>query len=364
MKVDIQKIINLYKKRESERYQNMLAFYYGSKGYLVTQRGNLAIFGPCNSVDMIVRNNLTYIEKCLENDFTDDIPFLEPWIGVGVYANAFGCDYVWSDIDAPQTHYKYHRIDEVRNIDYPDWTKSPVMKMVIGCIDALKEETKGQIPLLLTDTQSPFDTATLILDTCEFFTACYFDEETVIGFMKKITDLIIEFSKVQIQHIGEDLLGKPGHNVISCTGFEGIAISDDNLAVSSPKINQKIALPFNQIIADTFGGLGIHSCGRWTETMKLLKNNPVIKSIDCALGKDTDPTPNDPAELRRTLKDSKIIAKVRVGNNFEEIEHILDTFISPDIKTVVELDYNQDLAEFNYTHVRDKLERIYENKSK
>ena len=178
--------------------------------------------------------------------------------------------------------------------------------------------------------------------------------------MSKITDLIIEFSKIQIEHIGEELVAKPGHNLISCTGYEGIAISDDNLAVSSPKINQKIAFPFNKKIADEFGGIGIHSCGRWTQTMRLLKENPAIKSIDCAVGKETDPTPNNPVKVRDALKGSQIIAKIRVGNKIEEIEQILDKFIKPNIKTVVEMDYEQNLAESNYNRVRQKLESIYE----
>lgn len=358
LQMDVQKTIELYQRRKAERLENMLDFYYGSQKFLITQRANVEIFGPCNNIEMIVKNNLIYIEKCLQNDFTDDLPFLEPWIGVGVYANAFGCEYVWSDIEAPQTHYKYHKVEEIKNIDYPDWQKSPVMKMVMDCIDALKEETKGQIPLTLTDTQSPFDTATLILDTCEFFIACCLNKDVVIDFMDKITGLIIEFSKIQIEHIGQELLARPGHNLISCPGFEGIAISDDNLAVSSPQINQRIAFPFNQKIADEFGGLGIHSCGRWTQTIKLLKNSTSIKSIDCALGKETDPTPNDPTKLRNALKGSKIIAKVRVGNKIEEIEQLLDKFIDPDIKTVVELDYDEDVAELNYTRVKQRLENI------
>ncbi len=309
---------------------------------------------------MIVNNNLSYIEGCLQNDFTDDLPFLEPWIGVGVYANAFGCDYVWSDIEAPQTNYKYHKIEEAKNIDYPDWRKSQVMQMVIDCIDVLKEKTKGQIPIVLTDTQSPFDTATQVLDACEFFMACYSQEDIVFDFMDIITKLVIEFSNVQIEHIGKDLLARPGHNLISCRGFEGIAISEDNFAVSSPQINQKIAFPFNQKIMDEFGGVGIHSCGRWSESMKLLNNNSGVKSIDCALGKETDPTPNDSKEVKDALKDSKIIAKVRVGNKIEEIESLLNEFIDPNVKTVVELDYDQEVAELNYKRVTELLEKLYQ----
>ncbi len=362
--MEINRIIDLYKKRESQRHQNMMNFYYGDRDFLVVQRSNLKIFGPCNSVDMIVGNNLSYIEGCLQNDFTDDLPFLEPWVGVGVYANAFGCDYIWSDNEAPQTTYKYHKVEEVKEIEQPDWRKSPVMQMVIDCIDALKEKTNSEIPLVLTDTQSPFDTATLVLDACEFFMACHSQEDIIFDFMEIITDLVIEFTKVQIEHIGEELLARPGHNLISCRGFEGIAISEDNFAVSSPSINKKVAFRFNQKLIDEFGGVGVHSCGRWTETMKLLSSNTGVKSIDCALGRETDPTPNDPVEVRNALKDSKIIAKVRVGNRIKEIEVLLNKFIDPNMKVVVELDYDPNFAELNYKRVKEQLFRLYQSKVK
>jgi hypothetical protein len=362
--MEIEKMIDLYQRRKAERLANMLDFYYGNRMFLVTQRASIDQFGPCNDVEMVVKNNLTFMEKSLPNDFTDDLPYLEPWVGVGVYANAFGCEYVWSDIEAPNTNYRYHKIEEVKNIDYPDWRKSPIMRLALDCIDALKEKTKGQMFLLLTDTQSPFDTATLILDACELFAVCYLNEDIVTDFMDKITRLIIEFSRVQIEHIGEDILACPGHNLPSCPGFEGIAISDDNLAVSSPQINQKIALPFDQKIADEFSGLAIHSCGRWTQTMELLRDNPSIKSIDCALGKETDPAPNNPVKLKNVLKGSKIIAKVRVGNKIDEIEQLLDKFLDPAIKTVVEMDYDPKVAELNYKRARQKLESFYGSATK
>ncbi len=35
--MDIDKTIDLYKKRESQRYQNMMDFYYGDRNFLVVQ---------------------------------------------------------------------------------------------------------------------------------------------------------------------------------------------------------------------------------------------------------------------------------------------------------------------------------------
>ena len=53
-------------------------------------------------------------------------------------------------------------------------------------------------------------------------------------------------------------------------GGKGITISDDNLAVSSPKINKKFFLPTDDEIGEAFNGAVIHSCGNWTHSMPYL----------------------------------------------------------------------------------------------
>ena len=217
--------------------------------------------------------------------WSDELPHLQAWFGTGVYANAFGCEYLWREGEAPDSHVRYHHIEEVRGLPRPDWRGSPVMRMVLDCIDVLKERTRGRIPIALTDTQSPFDTATLVLDTSEFFTACYTEEETAHELMNTIADLVIEFSREQARHIGDELVSRPGHVMPSLPGFRGITLSDDNLAVSSPLINERFSLPCNQRIADALGGVAVHSCGAWDHTMKLLPGRGVM-GIDCAVSRE------------------------------------------------------------------------------
>ena len=317
------------------------------------------LWGRCNTIDQIYRNNIAYLTDSLLFEWTDELPYLEPWIGVGVYANAFGCEYLWRDDNAPDTHYMYHKIKEVRDIEVPDYQKSTIMRMVLDCIDHFKEETRGQLPICLTDTQSPFDTATLVLDASEFLTACYTDEETAWQLMQSITDLIIEFSRVQRDCIGEELLVKPGHILPSSTSYRGISISDDNLSVSSPWINERIALPFDQQIADAFDGLAIHSCGRWEHTMAKLGRLRNVLMVDCALSAAVDPTPCVAAEVREALKGSGIIAQVRVGSELDEVLPLLEELFDPSLKLVVNVAYSPERAEENYKRVRGKLGEMY-----
>jgi hypothetical protein len=363
--MEISQIIDRYQQKKEAREKDILQFLNGSnqpedRKFMVIQRPTTDMFGACNTLEQVYSNNIANFEKSLLFEWTDELPYLEPWIGVGVYATAFGGIYKWREDNAPDTYYAYHKIDEVKNVEYPDYRKSPIMGMVLDCIDYMKEKTLGKLPISCTDTQSPFDTATLILDAAEFFTACYTQEEIVFDFMKKVTDLIIEFSNVQGQRIGKELWIRPGHIMVSSTTYRGLSISDDNLPVSSPKINQKIAFPFDQMLADAFDGLAIHSCGNWAKTMSRLDQMKNIIMIDCAVSKVCDPTPNVPHEVRDAMKGKGIITKVRMGNDLAEILPQLEDLVDPDLKLVIELTYDEAMAEKNYKAVTEKLEELYQ----
>jgi len=331
----------------------------GRRRFLLLQRGPGFRWGTCNSVEEIVRNNLRQLESELSIEWTDDLPYLEPWIGTGVYANAFGCEYVFREDAAPHVHYKYMKIEELKGVPCPDWRESPIMRMVLDCVDALKEATGSSIPIAMTDTQSAFDTATLILDAAEFFASCYLEEEIVMDFMGKINKLIIEFSKEQAVRIGDRLLARPGHIMPSRPGGPGISVSDDNLAVSSPTINEKVSLPFDKELADAFGGIAIHSCGVWTHTMKAVSRLGGVQMIDCAMHKSCDPNPNQPAALREALKGSDVVAKIRLGGSMEEIERTIDEVFDPSIKFVFQIPHDEANAEANYKRLSTRLERLY-----
>jgi hypothetical protein len=332
--MDIKKKIDLYQKKKEEKGHFLSEILSGKRQFMVMQKPESEIWGRCNNVNEVVNNNLKYFERQLLFPYSDDVPYLEPWIGTGVYANAFGCETLWREDNAPDTHYRYHSIEKVANLPYPDWKKSQMMQMTLDIIRKMKDETMGQLPIALTDTQSPYDTATLILDSCKFFTGCYTHPEIVQNFMQKITDLTIEFSKIQQEEIG-DCLARPGHIFPSLPGVNGIAISDDNLAVSSPDVNEMVSFPANKQISDAFNGIAIHSCGNWSHTMtKLQEKSGKVMMIDCAVDLACDPNPNDPKTVGEALAGSDIIAKIRMGSDMEKNKKIVRQVFQPGLKLV------------------------------
>lgn len=358
--MEIKELIDLYRRRKEEKEKDILGFLEGNgRKFMVIQKTPTELYAACNSIEQVYHNNILNMEAMLRFEWTDELPYLEPWIGVGVFATAFGGVYKWREDNAPDTYYTYHKIEEVKALEYPDYRKSPIMQMVLDCIDYMKEKTLGEIPMSCTDTQSPCDTATLILDTTEFFTGCYTHEEIIFDFMKKVTDMIIEFSKVQGERIGPELWTRPGHMMVSSTAYRGLSISDDNLAVCSPKINEKVVWPFDQMLADAFNGLAIHSCGNWAKTMKRLGLMHNILNIECATSTVVDPTPNIAAEVREAMKGKGIITKVRVGSELDEILPQVEALADPDLKLIIELAYSEENAERNYKAVKEKLVELY-----
>jgi hypothetical protein len=155
---------------------------------------------------------------------------------------------------------------------------------------------------------------------------------------------------------------QPGHMMPSIVGGTGISISDDKLAVSSPQVNRRLALPMNAQLAAQFDGLAIHSCGVWAHTMAMLSEFPKITAIECAVAHgrhDSEPNPNPPAAVRQAIVDSSIIVKARLPTDFEQAMAALDDLAAPHLRLVVEIGYSAEHVERNYRCITEKLEKIY-----
>jgi hypothetical protein len=369
---DLEQLTDLWNRRLVEREKGILDFFAGRRQWMIIQRPAYHIYGECNSVPDIVANNLRQMQAWLACPWTDELPHLEPWIGTGVYASAFGCPYLWRQGEAPDVRARFKSIEEVRGIAKPDWRSSPVMGMVLDAIDALLEATKGRFPMSSTDPQSPYDSATLALDTSEFFTACYTEPETVAAFVGVITELLIEFTRVQWALIGDGRVAKPGHSIPSHTSLTGINLSDDNLAVASPLINERVSLPADKRLSDEFGGLFLHSCGVWHHTMRAAVANGAT-GIDCVVQRACDPTPDDPAKVRAALEGAApgaegtgIMVRARFGQDTERLLADLPKIAGPGLRIIVDVlreepdDAAWDrIAERNYRRASERLAEIY-----
>jgi uroporphyrinogen-III decarboxylase len=354
------KAAELYRRRLEERGKKLEDFAAGRRPFLVVQRPDCKkVWTDCSTAEKIAGNNLEAFERWAALDWTDELPYLEPWAGVGVYAAAFGAEYYWRESESPATHYRYHSLAEAKNAEYPAWEKNPVMRMVLDSIDLMNEKGGGALPIVLTDTQSPLDTATLIVDSVEFLTGCYEDPGTAKRLLGMVTDLIIEFSREQLRHTGPGNAARPGHIMVSSTSWSGISVSDDNLSFCSPDFNAEFALPYNYKLAEAFGGVAIHSCGNWAHTMKILEPEKGVTGVDFATSIEADPNPNSPAAAKEAVRGKRMIVKARAGNNIEKIIPALEELAAPDVQLVIQPGHDPKNAGDNYKRITDKLNELY-----
>lgn len=349
---------------KGDKEQKLTAFFQSDQVSEVP----VVVRPPCNVWGKISRYREQSLELQLDAlalamQFQSDFlySYLEPWHGVGVYANIFGSPVNWSDFDAPQTHYLYHHIDEVQNLKHPHILDAELPQMVLESIRYFRKMTGDCMNICLTDTQSPNDSASLILDTCEFFTASLSDPERLAPFMDLVTDVMIEFSEMQFEAMGPTAT-RPGHIMVSAPGLTGISVSDDNMAVISKPSYRNSALAYNSRLGEHFGGISIHTCGNFKQNFAIVKEVKNLTLIDCAVS-GADPNPNDAGKLAEAFAGTGIVIKARIGG--EEHWPVLDELVRPDLKLIVQIDSDGDVAKTNaaYQAIKARCQSILERSS-
>ena len=293
-------------------------------------------------------DNLT-AKMDLRCDYT--YSFLEPWCGVGVYANIFGAHLHYFDHSAVQTTPRYLHAEEVQNIPEPDISKCELVQVVKDYIRYFREQTGDQLPIVLTDTQSPNDTASLILDPVELFMASITEPELIEDFLWKVTKVIGDFTEEQIELIGPCYHG-PGHQFPSDAALPGISLSDDNLAVISPESWIASARPYNDILARRFGGIALHSCGVFSHSMSELKASEDLNMLNFKI---SDFEPNDPSLLAETFAGTDTILHPIIfpGEPFERLLPLM----RDDLKVIINLATSGTIEEKNAQY--DQMEAFF-----
>ena len=286
--------------------------------------------------DVMLEAQLEGLTKTLEAD-TDWVPFIEPWHGVGIYAQAFGCPFEWRDDSSPWTYPIVKNIDDLRAIEKPDIEKCEMLQYVLETIKYFDEKTGGRIYMSSTDTQSPLDTATLIMATDFFFYAAMDYPEDLHRLISNITDVIIEFTKMQRELMSRPIT--PGHNSWCHPKLPGLGLSEDCMCMVGPDFFDEFARPYNERIAETFGGVAIHSCGVWNQNYEIIRRLQGLVEVDLAIHQDNDPTPNLPEVVRDGLRGSGFIVKVRWPGHAMEL---LDRIYAPGLRLMWEILWDDD----------------------
>ena len=285
----------------------------------------------------------------------DQPPHLEPWHGIGVFAESFGCPFIWKDNDAPWTGTIVDDIEGLKRLQKPDLNKARLLQMVLNTTEYFNEQTRGEIAIAATDTQSPLSTLSLICDVSWMHDRGVGLSGEFHRVLNDITDTIIEFTIKQRALCSKP--AAPGHTMWSPVSGTGISISDDMLALVGEDFYREFGMPYDEKIGKALGGAGIHSCGRWQHNFAGIKDLQSIRMIDLAVSFDWDYDPVNPNDIVNAFNNSTIPVQARCK---PEDTDTIDILLQSDVRLILSLWWDQDpqKRDDNYNKIKERWEEL------
>lgn len=318
-----------YNQKLTDRCRN---FMQAESGALVYRRMRVAeVFSSgCRDMKQSLEWQLGALRKSM--DYEADVPnFLEPWYGLGIISTAFDINYIWNPGQSPAVKPAFQTIDEALAYDFKPVKNSEEGKYSLQMIEYFLDQTRGRVPVSMGDIQSPFNNATNIVDTSNFLTSMILEPEKVLKLLDLIVELEINFYKEQARLIG-DILVKPGHGFASSQVFEGFGMSDDNIVMVDEESYLNLISPSFKKLGNAFGGSVHHSCGNFSDKVRMLTKVEGLKMVDAAFTAETDPHPNPAAPFSKALSGTGIILNARMVGDPDIVSETVKQIWTPGMK--------------------------------
>ena len=326
--------LDMYTDYEKSFHKGCLSFWQADSGVLVYRRMRVAEVFSYDSKNM--KKSLEWQLGALRKsmDYKADIPnFLEPWYGIGTLAGAYGANYYWGEGQAPVIKPFFQSVDDALNHKPSPIASTSIGKHTLEMIEYFMDKTKGRLPVSFTDTQSPLNSACNIVDISNFMMDTVISPKNVKQLLDQIAELLIGFTREQIDLIGSNLV-RPGHGFASSREFDGIGISDDNILMLSGNSYLDLAAPSLEKFGKAFGAPVFHSCGDWSDRINFVKQIKGLKMVDGAFSEETDPDHN-PAEPFNAFANTGIIVEARIVGDAETVIQKVRKLWQPGMKLII-----------------------------
>jgi hypothetical protein len=294
--------------------------------------GECFSFG-CRDMKRSLELQLGALEKSML--YQADVPnFLEPWYGIGTLASAFGGDYFWPEGNAPVLKANFSSIDELLASEYQEVANTSIGRHTLNMIEYFMDQTKGRLPVSFTDSQSPLNIVSHLLQTEQFLISMLTEPEKVKQLFEILSELSINFNHEQKKLIGNALV-LPGHGFASSTQWDGFGLSDDNAIMISPDQYLDIAAPSVEKICSLHGGPAFHSCGDWSGWIDSVLKLKGLIMADGAFSQQTDPGATDDLEAFHRFANTGIVLNARIVGDPETIRSQVSRLWKQGMKLVV-----------------------------
>ena len=327
--------LDAYADYEAKLLERTVAFAAASEGVAVYRRMRAAeVFADgCGDMQRSLELQLGCLQKSMA--FKADIPnFLEPWYGIGTCASAYGAKYVWNKGQAPAVNPKFETVSEALQYQPQSISDTPIGKHSLNMVDYFLNQTKGKLPMSFCDVQSPLNASTMIVDATNLMMDVLMNPESVKSFLNILADLMIEFTAMQKEMIG-DRLANPGHGFASARNFTGYGQSDDNMLMLSNEQYIECALPSFQKVGRALGGPVFHSCGNWSSHIPAIREIEGLRCVDGAFSPETDPAHNPCEPFAEAFTHSGVVVNARIVGGLKMIEKQVRALWRPGMKLIV-----------------------------
>ncbi len=201
----------------------------------------------------------------------DYVPGLCPMLGVIGIPSAFGCEVVWWEDDLPSVR-PLALDDPAQVFDLPrPSVTSGELGRILETTRYFLEHTGGRVPVRITDVQGPLDSTALIFGHNTFLLSMLTHPAAVHHLLRMVTDLTIEFTQAY-----RDLIHSYGAEFVPTINYPwmpdgfGVQVAHDECVMISPQMHDEFAVPYLNQMSDAFGGIFVHSCGRWAHQVESL----------------------------------------------------------------------------------------------
>jgi len=210
----------------------------------------------------------------------DYIPAFFPGLRQSAIPSAFGAverkegEHFWSKpiIKKPQ---------DVYNLGDPDFNrKGSAPLRLLENIKYCRKMTKGNLPIHMSDMQGPMAAASTMWDVNDYLVAMYTNPEEVHYLHSVLTKAFIQFMDLQIEASEGDFIPIHALPFAWMPKEKGMSLSNDLLAVVGPKQLEEFSIPYDNQISNYYGGILIHSCGKFNQNLYALKKVKGLAAIN------------------------------------------------------------------------------------
>lgn len=251
--------------------------------YITDQEMPVPLPNPENKQARIEYAWAMYLRRLEQIQWLEDdaIPFINPYTGTELFAEAFGCQVHRPTDNNPFAKPLISSPGEVEKIKVPS-VNCPPLTLVFEIADELRRRAGPEAVMRMVDIQSPMDIAALIWDKNTFYTALIETPEAVLELAAKVKLLLVSFLDEWFNHYGCEFIAHFPEYYFS----QGITLSEDEIGAVNPRMFEKYYLPELVELSEHFGGMGMHCCANAHHQWASIKKIPGLKMLNLVQPKE------------------------------------------------------------------------------